>query len=133
MSHVVKTPGGGIITLDFKVNRFIGLSGIMQLTLFNKSVVKGCEFTIALTSLGIKLHSALAPCGLPWLQMAQIGLHHNMFKEVLHKTYHFREMPSFAAGSFLWDVCMWHNLKYQILLQHYNLWFRNQKIWCSSL
>ena len=67
MSRVVKTSGGGITTPDFKVNRFIGLSGIMLLTLLNKSVVKGCEFTIALTLMGIKLHNALALCGLPWL------------------------------------------------------------------
>ena len=51
MAGVVKTPGGGITTLDFKVNRFIGLSGIMLLTSLNKSVVKGCEFTIASTSI----------------------------------------------------------------------------------
>ena len=49
MSGAVKSPGGGITTLDFKVNRFIGLSGIMLLTSLDKSVVKGREFTIAFT------------------------------------------------------------------------------------
>ena len=51
MSGAVKTPGGGITTLDFKINRFIGLRGIMLLTSFNKMVVKGPEFTIASTSI----------------------------------------------------------------------------------
>ena len=51
MSGAVKTPGAGITTLDFKVSRFIGLSGIMLLTSLNKSVVKGREFTIASTSI----------------------------------------------------------------------------------
>ena len=50
MSGAVKTPGGGITTLDFKVNRFIGLSGIMPLASL-KLVVKGREFTIASTSI----------------------------------------------------------------------------------
>ena len=51
MSGAVKTPGSGITTLDFKVNRFIGLSGIMLLASLNKLVVKGHEFIIASTSL----------------------------------------------------------------------------------
>ena len=51
MSGAVKTPGAGITTLDFKVSRFVGLSGIMLLTSINKSVVKGREFTIASTSI----------------------------------------------------------------------------------
>ena len=51
MPGVVKTPAGGITTLDFKVIRFIGLSGIMLLTSLNKSVVKGREFTISSTSI----------------------------------------------------------------------------------
>ena len=51
MSGAVKTPGGGITTLDFKINRFIGLRGIMLLTSFNKMVVKAPEFTIASTSI----------------------------------------------------------------------------------
>ena len=46
MSGAVKTPGGGITTLDFKVSRFIGLSGIMLLTSTNKSAAKGREFAI---------------------------------------------------------------------------------------
>ena len=50
MPSAVKTTGGSITFLDFKVNRFIGLSGIILLTSLNKSVVKGYEFTIALTS-----------------------------------------------------------------------------------
>ena len=29
-------------------------------------------------------------------------------KEVLHITFHLREMLSFAVGRFLWDVCMWY-------------------------
>ena len=40
MSGAVKTPGGGITTLDLKVSRFIGLSGIMLLTSLNKSVIE---------------------------------------------------------------------------------------------
>ena len=55
MSGAVKTPGGGITSLDFKVSRFIGLSGIMLSTSLNKSVVKGREFTIASTSIS-KVH-----------------------------------------------------------------------------
>ena len=55
MSGAVKTLGGGITSLDFKVSRFIGLSGIMLSTLLNKSVVKGREFTIASTSIS-KVH-----------------------------------------------------------------------------
>ena len=51
MPGAVKTPGGGITTLDFKVSRFIGLSGIMLLTSLNRSVVKGREFTISSTSI----------------------------------------------------------------------------------
>ena len=51
MSGAVKSPGGGITTLDFKFNRFIGLSGIMLLASLNKSLVKGREFTIASTSI----------------------------------------------------------------------------------
>ena len=42
-----KTPG--ITTYDFKVNRFIGLSGIILLTSFNKSVVKWHDFKITLS------------------------------------------------------------------------------------
>ena len=49
MSGSVKTLDGGITTLDFKVNRFIGLSEIMLLASLNKSVGKGREFTIAST------------------------------------------------------------------------------------
>ena len=51
MPGAVKTPGGGITTLNLKVSRFIGLSGIMLLTSLNKSVVKGREFTISSTSI----------------------------------------------------------------------------------
>ena len=51
MSGALKTPGGGITTRDFNVNRFIGLSGIMLLTSLNKAIVKGCKFTIASTSI----------------------------------------------------------------------------------
>ena len=48
MSGAVKTPGGDITTLDFRVSRFIGLSGIMLLTSLNC-----CErmCTIASTSI----------------------------------------------------------------------------------
>ena len=56
MSGALKTPGGGITTLDFKVNRFIRLSGIMLLTSLNKSVVKGHEFAIASASVS-KVHN----------------------------------------------------------------------------
>ena len=56
----VKFPEGGITTLDFKVSRFIGLSGIMLLTsLLNKSVAKGRDFTIASTSIS-KVHNDLS-------------------------------------------------------------------------
>ena len=48
MSGAVKTQGEDV---DFKVNRFIGLSGIMLLASLNKSLVKGHEFTIASTSI----------------------------------------------------------------------------------
>ena len=66
MSGAVKAPGGGITTLDFKVSSFIGLSGIMLLTSLNKSVVKGCEFTISSTSIS-KVRNDL-PFGLvPWV------------------------------------------------------------------
>ena len=51
MSGAVKTPGGDITNLDFKVNRFIGLNGIMPLASLNKLAVKGCELTIASTSI----------------------------------------------------------------------------------
>ena len=51
MHGAVKTPGNGITTLDFKVNRFIGLSGIMLLASLSKSFVKRCEFTVASTSI----------------------------------------------------------------------------------
>ena len=50
----VKTPGGGITTHDFKINRFIGLRGIMLLTLFNKLVVKAPEFTKLLQLQSVK-------------------------------------------------------------------------------
>ena len=42
---------GRISTLEFKLNRFIGLSRIVLLTSLNKLAVKGGEFTIALTSI----------------------------------------------------------------------------------
>ena len=51
MSGAVKTPGGGITTLDFKVSRFIGLSDIMLLISTNKSAVKGRESAITSTSI----------------------------------------------------------------------------------
>ena len=56
MSGELKTPGGGITTLDFKVNSFIRLSGIMLLASLNKSVVKGREFAIASASVS-KVHN----------------------------------------------------------------------------
>ena len=56
MSGAVKTPGGGITTLDFKASRFIRLSGIMLLTSPNKSAVKGREFTITSTSISKVRH-----------------------------------------------------------------------------
>ena len=66
MPAAVKTPGGGITTLDFKVSRFIGLSGIMLLTSLNKSVVKGREFTISATSISKVRNDS--PFGLvPWV------------------------------------------------------------------
>ena len=66
MSGAVKTPGGGITTLDFKVSRFIGLSGIMLLASLNKSVVKGREFTIASTSIS-KVHNDSSFRLVPWV------------------------------------------------------------------
>ena len=51
MSGAVKTPGGGITALDFKVSRFIGRSGFSLLTSLNKSFVKRREFTVASTSI----------------------------------------------------------------------------------
>ena len=63
MSGAVKPPMGGINTLDFKVSRFIGLSGIMLLTSLNKSVVKGREFTITSTSISkVRNDSSLGYC-----------------------------------------------------------------------
>ena len=66
MSGAVKTPRGGITTLDFKVNRFIGLSGITLLASLNKSVVKGCEFTTASTSIS-KVCNDLSFRLVPWV------------------------------------------------------------------
>ena len=51
MSGPSKTPGGGITTLEFKANRSTELSEIMLLTSLNKLIVKGCEYTIATTSI----------------------------------------------------------------------------------
>ena len=51
MSAAVKTPEGGTTTLDFKVDRCIGLRRIMLLTSLNKSIVKRHEFAIYSTSI----------------------------------------------------------------------------------
>ena len=95
MCGAVKTPGGGITTLDFKVNRFIGLSGIMLLASLNKSVVKGREFKITSTSISkvckdssfrlapwifnkeVKMVLALLIClsHIPPILLAEDGLH----------------------------------------------------------
>ena len=66
MSDAVKTPGGSITTLDFKVSRFIGLSSIMLLTSLNKSVVKGREFTITSPSIS-KVHNNSSFRLVPWV------------------------------------------------------------------
>ena len=66
MSGAVKTPRVGITTLDFKVSRFIGLSGTMLLTSLNKSVVKGREFTITSTSIS-KVRNDSSFRLLPWV------------------------------------------------------------------
>ena len=58
LSSAVKATGGGITFLDFKVNRFISLSGIILLTSLNKSVVKGYGFTIPLTSFSKVLYDS---------------------------------------------------------------------------
>ena len=66
MSDAVKTPGGSITTLDFKVSRFIGLNSIMLLTSLNKSVVKGREFTITSPSIS-KVHNNSSFRLVPWV------------------------------------------------------------------
>ena len=50
ISAGIKTPDGGITTLDFIVSRLIGLSGTGLVTSLITSVVKGRELTIASTS-----------------------------------------------------------------------------------
>ena len=51
MSSATQTPEVSIMTLSFKVNRFIKLSQIMLLPSLNKLIVKECEFIIASTSI----------------------------------------------------------------------------------
>ena len=75
MSGAVKTPGGGIAALDFKVTKCIGWSGFSLLTSLNKSFVKGREFTIASTSISkVRNDSSFRLVPMVFNQEVKIGL-----------------------------------------------------------
>ena len=69
----IKIPGGGITTLDFKVDRFIGLRGVMLLTSLNKLVVKGREFTIVSTLIS-KVCSGSSFRLVPWVFNTEVKM-----------------------------------------------------------